>query len=257
MPFLPRWAAPLSVFAHRKGHSPIPPAERMKAWQPTASNTLHPRCTKGDISLFQPTKKFPQAWRPTGTFSVISLFPLRRSRLGIRAEGGRQFGWLFHGGVSARAAGRFPLRQRRWERPFCLGPQPRTLPISTAQKVVFLCSSPQRSPRKSGSLWRLFYYLSFPLRQSRLKIRAEGSRQRGQLFHGGVSAWAVGRFLRWQRRRELPFLSRPAAPGPSHLCRVEGSVSLLPPAKKSPQIWQPMETFLLSLFPPCDNPVWE
>ena len=161
---------PLSVFAHRKRPVPYSPAERMKAWQPTASNTLHPRCAEGDISLFRPTKKFPQAWRPTGTFSVISLFPLRRSRLGIRAEVGRQFGWLFHGGVSARAAGQFPHRQRR---------------------------------------------------------------------------------------RKLPFLPRPAAPDPPHLRRVEGSVSLLPPAKKSSQIWQPMETFLLSLFPLCGDPVWE
>ena len=109
---------PLSVFAHRKRPFPYSPAERMKAWQPTASNTLHPRCAEGDISLFRPTKKFPQAWRPTGTFSVISLFPLRRSRLGIRAEVGRQFGWLFHGGVSARAAGQFPHRQRRRKLPF-------------------------------------------------------------------------------------------------------------------------------------------
>lgn len=88
---------PLSVFAHRKRPFPYSPAERMKAWQPTASNTLHPRCAEGDISLFRPTKKFPQAWRPTGTFSVISLFPLRRSRLGIGVEGRRQCGQLFHG----------------------------------------------------------------------------------------------------------------------------------------------------------------
>ena len=83
----------LSVFAHRKRPFPYSPAERMQAWQPITSNTLHPRCTEGGISLFRPTKKAPAGLAAHGNFFCYPSFPPATIPFGNKG-GGRPPVWL-------------------------------------------------------------------------------------------------------------------------------------------------------------------